>query len=61
MKKKFIGKLVDVSQWDDPPELGIIIDEDDDFIPTVLTIYLYDLEMVLDYHTTETVKFLEEQ
>ena len=61
MKKKFIGKLVDVSQWDDPPELGIIIDEDDDFIPTVLTIYLFDLEMVLDYHTTETVKFLEEQ
>lgn len=58
--KKFVGKLVDVSQWDDPPELGIVIDEDDDFIPTVLTIYLFDVQMVTGYHTTETVKFMED-
>lgn len=60
MEKKYVGKLVDVSQWDDPPELGIVIDEDDDFVPTVLTIYLFELKMVQGYHTTETVKFVED-
>lgn len=60
MDKKYVGKLVDVSQWDDPPELGIVIDQDDDFVPTVLTIYLFEIEMVSGYHTTETVKFVED-
>lgn len=60
MDKKYVGKLVDVSLWDDPPELGIVIDQDDDFVPTVLTIYLFEVEMVSGYHTTETVKFVED-
>lgn len=60
METKYVGRLVDVSQWDDPPELGIVIAEDDDFVPTVLTIYLFELKMVSGYHTTETVKFVED-
>jgi len=62
MKKTYVGKLVDVSQWDDPPEYGIVIDENDDFVPTVLTVYLFDDERICDgFFTSESLKFVEER
>jgi len=62
MEKTYIGKLVDVAQQDDPMELGIVLNENDDFVPTVLTIYLFeDKRVVNEYYTIEMVKFLEAQ
>ncbi len=60
--KTYIGKLVDVSQWDDPAELGIVLKENDDYVPTLLTIYLFeDKRVVHDYYTIEMVKFVGDQ
>ena len=62
MQKTYIGRLVDVAQHDDPMELGIVLNENDDFVPTVLTIYLFeDKRIVKEYYTIEMVKFLEAQ
>jgi hypothetical protein len=62
MEKTYIGKLVDVAQWDDPMELGIVLNENDDFVPTLLTIYLFDEKRVVkDQYTIEMVKFVEAQ
>ncbi len=59
--KKYVGKLVDVAQWDDPAELGIVLEQNDDFVPTVLTVYLFeDKRVIKEYYTIEMVKFLEE-
>ncbi len=61
MEKKYVGKLVDISQWDDPPEYGIVIDEDDNYVPTMLMIYVFEAGKVYDCHfTVEMVKFMEE-
>ncbi len=60
--KKYVGRLVDIAQWDDPPEYGIVIKEDDNFVPTLLSIFLFeDQKVISDYYTIEMVKFLEEQ
>ena len=60
MEKTYIGRLVDVAQWDDPMELGIVLNENDDYVPTLLTIYLFeDKRVVKEYYTVEMVKFLE--
>ena len=62
MEKTYIGKLVDVAQWNDPMELGIVLNQNDDFVPTVLTVYLFeDKRVVKEYYTIEMVKFLEAQ
>ena len=63
MEKTYIGRLVDVAQHsDDPMELGIVLNENDDFVPTVLTVYLFeDKRIVKEYYTIEMVKFLEVQ
>ena len=62
MEKTYIGRLVDVAEWDDPSELGIVLNQNDDFVPTVLTIYLFeDKRVVREYYTIEMVKFLEVQ
>ena len=62
MKKKYVGKLVDISHFDDPPQIGIILEEDDDFVPTMLTIYVFeDQRTYANMYTVEMVKFLEEQ
>ena len=61
MENTYVGKLVDVSQWDEPPELGIVLKEDGRFIPTMLTVYLFDENRVAKVHyTTEMVKFIED-
>ena len=53
MEKTYIGRLVDVAQHsDDPMELGIVLNENDDFVPTVLTVYLFeDKRIVKEYYT----------
>ena len=59
---KYVGRLVDISQWDDPPEYGIVIGENDNFVPTLLSIFVFEDDKVIsDYYTIEMVKFLEEQ
>ena len=60
--KKYVGRLVDIAQWDDPPELGIVIEEDDNFVPTMLTIYVFEDKRVYNAEfTVEMVRFLEAQ
>ena len=60
MENKYVGKLVDISQWDDPPEIGIVLEEDDNFVPTLLTIYVFeDRRVYKDAYTVEMVTFLE--
>lgn len=61
MEKKYVGKLVDISHFDDPPEIGIVLEEDDDFVPTLLTIYVFeDRRTYTNTYTAETVIFLED-
>ena len=61
MEKKYVGKLVDISHLDDPPEIGIVLEEDDDFVPTLLTIYVFeDRRTYTNTYTAETVIFLED-
>ena len=59
----YVGRLVDISQWDDPePEIGIVLEEDDNFVPTMLTIYTFeDKKVHRNQYTIEMVKFLEAQ
>ena len=60
--KKYVGRLVDIAQWDDPPEYGIVVEEDDNFVPTVLSIFVFeDQKIVRGAYTVEMVKFLEER
>ena len=61
MEQKYVGKLVDIAQWDDPPEIGIVIKENDNFVPTMLTIYVFEDQRVYDAEfTVEMVKFMED-
>ena len=61
MEKKYVGKLVDISHFDDPPEIGIVLEEDDDFVPTMLTIYVFeDRRTYTNTYTAEMVIFLED-
>ena len=41
MTENFVGLLADVSHPDDPADLGIVISQDDSFVPSLLEIYVF--------------------
>ena len=41
MTENFIGLLADVSHPDDPADLGVVIGQDDSFVPSLLEIYVF--------------------
>ena len=41
MTENFIGLLADVSHPDDPADLGVVIGQDDSFVPLLLEIYVF--------------------
>ena len=41
MIKNFVGLLADVSHPDDPVDLGIVVSQDDSFVPSLLEIYVF--------------------
>ena len=41
MTENFIGLLADVSHPDEPADLGIVISQDDSFVPSLLEIYVF--------------------
>lgn len=41
MIENFIGLLADVSHPDDPAEIGIVIGQNDSFVPSLLEIYIF--------------------
>ncbi len=44
---EYIGCLVNAAAFDDPPEYGIVISQDDDFVPPVLEIYIFEEQRVI--------------
>ena len=43
MTENFVGLLADVSHSDDPVDLGIVIRQDDSFVPSLLEIYVFSV------------------
>ena len=41
MTENFVGLLADVSHPDDPVDLGIVLRQDDSFVPSLLEIYVF--------------------
>ena len=41
MTENFVGLLADVSHPDDSVDLGIVISQDDSFVPSLLEIYVF--------------------
>jgi hypothetical protein len=52
---EYTGCLVNAAAFDDPPEYGIVIKQDDNFVPPLLDIYIFEEQRVIQ-STAEMVE-----